>query len=68
MLAHVPAGGDAAAVIVGDAVRRSAISGSLEQIDADTADFSYRKLRKRERPFVMRLDPSRSGAGRTRRL
>ena len=26
--------------------------------DADTADFSYRKLRKRERPFVMRLDPA----------
>ena len=32
--------------------------GALERIDADTADFSYRKLRKRDRPFVMRLDPA----------
>ena len=27
-------------------------------MDADTAAFSYRKLRKRDRPFVMRLDPA----------
>jgi phosphatidylglycerophosphate synthase len=33
-------------------------AGSLEQIDADVGDFSYRKLRKRERPFVMPLDPA----------
>jgi phosphatidylglycerophosphate synthase len=31
---------------------------SLQRIDADTADFSYRKLRKRDRPFVLQLDPS----------
>ena len=56
VLAHVPAGADAApvlsAMLSGDRYQ-----GSLEQIDADTSAFSYRKLRKRERPFVMRLDP-----------
>jgi len=37
----------------------TAYGGSaLSPIDSDTADFSYRKLRKRERPFVMRLDPA----------
>ena len=58
VLAHVPAGGDAApalaAMVSGDRYE----AGTLEQIDADTADFSYRKLRKRDRPFVMRLDPA----------
>jgi phosphatidylglycerophosphate synthase len=58
VLAHVPAGGDAApalaAMLSGDRYE----AGTLEQIDADTADFSYRKLRKRDRPFVMRLDPA----------
>jgi len=57
VLAHVPAGGDAApllaAMMAGDCYE-----GSLEPIDADTTDFSYRKLRKRERPFVMPLDPA----------
>ena len=55
VLAHVPADGDSAAVLsamLGD----EAYQGSLERIDADSADFSYRKLRKRQRPFVMRLD------------
>ena len=31
-------------------------------------NFSYRKLRKRERPFVLPLDAGRSGTGRARRL
>jgi phosphatidylglycerophosphate synthase len=57
VLAHVPATGDAAPLLAsmlsGDRYR-----GSLEQVDADTSDFSYHKLRKRERPFVMRLDPT----------
>jgi phosphatidylglycerophosphate synthase len=35
--------------------------GGLSPIDADTADFSYSRLRKRERPFVMRLDPANVG-------
>ncbi len=57
VLAHVPADGDPAAVLSA-MLAGERYQGSLEQIDADTADFSYRKLRKRERPFVMRLDPT----------
>jgi phosphatidylglycerophosphate synthase len=57
ILAHVPAGGDPAAVLSA-MLSADRYQGSLEQIDADTADFSYRKLRKRDRPFVMRLDPA----------
>jgi len=45
VLAHVPAGEDP-----------SAIDG-YEQLDAETAELNYAELRKRERPFVMRLDP-----------
>jgi len=56
VLAHVPSGGDAAAALSA-MLAGERYQGSLTQIDADTADFSYRKLRKRERPFVMRLDP-----------
>lgn len=55
VLAHVPAGapaGVADALAKGD---RSALEG-LEPIPAETVELSYRKLRKRDRPFVMRLD------------
>lgn len=57
-IAHLPAGEDATAVL--DTMRAEAAyeSSSLEVIDADTADFSYSMLRKRDRPFVMRLDPA----------
>lgn len=57
VLAHVPACGDPAAVLSA-MLSGDRYQGSLEQTDADTADFSYRKLRKRDRPFVMRLDPA----------
>ncbi|MFL6779527.1 MAG: CDP-alcohol phosphatidyltransferase family protein [Sphingomicrobium sp.] len=57
VLAHVPADGDSAAVLSA-MLSDDAYQGSLERIDADSADFSYRKLRKRQRPFVMRLDPA----------
>jgi len=30
----------------------------LDRIDADSTDFNYDQLRKRDRPFVMRLDPA----------
>jgi phosphatidylglycerophosphate synthase len=60
VLGHVPAGGDADALL--DAMRNGgAGDGGLSPIDADTADFSYSRLRKRERPFVMRLDPANVG-------
>jgi phosphatidylglycerophosphate synthase len=57
VLAHVPADGDSAAVLSA-MLSDDAYQGSLERIDADSADFSYRKLRKRQRPFVLRLDPA----------
>jgi phosphatidylglycerophosphate synthase len=57
VLAHVPAQGDPAALLSA-MLSGDRYEGSLGRIDADTSDFSYRKLRKRERPFVLRLDPA----------
>jgi len=57
VLANVAAEQDANAVsqaILGE----GGSLGVLEQIDAETAELSYSELRKRERPFVMPLDPS----------
>ena len=58
VLAHVPADGDPATVLAAMLASGRYDGGMLEVVDADTADFSYRKLRKRDRPFVMRLDPA----------
>ncbi|MFL6768425.1 MAG: CDP-alcohol phosphatidyltransferase family protein [Sphingomicrobium sp.] len=58
VLAHVPADGDPKAVLAAMLSGGRYEGGALEQIDADSAAFSYRKLRKRDRPFVMRLDPA----------
>ena len=44
VMAHVPADEDASAI------------EDYEQLDAETAQLNYSELRKRERPFVMRLD------------
>ena len=58
VLAHVPAGQDASAI-------RAAMEGDadwtgdgLDRIDAETAEISYTELRKRDRPFVLPLDPA----------
>ncbi len=56
VLAHVPAGSDAAAA--SEALARGAALEGLEAIASETAELSYRKLRKRDRPFVMPLDPA----------
>jgi phosphatidylglycerophosphate synthase len=58
VLAHIPADGDVASLLTAMQEASRIEGGSLEPIDADTADFSYSSLRKRERPFVMRLDPA----------
>jgi phosphatidylglycerophosphate synthase len=58
VLAHVPADGDPAPVLAAMLSEGRYEGGALEKIDADTADFSYRKLRKRDRPFVLPLDPA----------
>jgi len=58
ILAHVFGGGDAEPVLA--AMRSGARyeGNSLSPIDAETVDLTYGVLRKRDRPFVMRLDPS----------
>jgi len=58
VLAHVPADGDPAPVLAAMLAGDRYEGGSLERIDADSAELSYSALRKRERPFVMRLDPA----------
>ena len=56
VMAHVPAEDDAAAVA------RALESGELvpgyEPLAAETAELSYSELRKRDRPFVLALDPA----------
>ena len=58
VLAHLPANGDPASVLSAMLSRERYQSETLELIDADTTDISYRMLRKRDRPFVMPLDTS----------
>ena len=57
VLAHVPAGSDAAAMATAMRSGKPWTAGGLERIDADTAELSYSELRKRDRPFVLPLDP-----------
>ena len=58
VLVHVPAGVDAGAAA--DAVARGEMVGlaGFEPVEAETVELSYRKLRKRDRPFVLPLDPA----------
>jgi phosphatidylglycerophosphate synthase len=58
VLAHIPASSDASTLLSAMQSGSKYEGGDLRTIDADTADFSYRSLRKRDRPFVMRLDPA----------
>jgi phosphatidylglycerophosphate synthase len=55
VIAHVPDGANAAPVIA--ALAGGGSVGGYEQLDAATAELNYAELRKRERPFVMPLDP-----------
>ena len=56
VMAHVPAGEDAGTIArmleAGEPVT------DYEALDAATAELSYDELRKRERPFVLALDPN----------
>jgi hypothetical protein len=56
VMAHVPAGEDVTAVFA--AMERDALITGYERLDAETAELSYAELRKRERPFVMPLNPA----------
>jgi phosphatidylglycerophosphate synthase len=55
VMAHVPAGSDAA--VAAKALEARQVVEGYELLDAETAELSYAELRKRERPFVLPLDP-----------
>jgi len=55
VLAHVPAGAETATVEA--AMLGNGRLEGFETIDADSEEVSYDELRKRQRPFVLRLDP-----------
>jgi phosphatidylglycerophosphate synthase len=55
VMAHVPADDSAAAAA--RALEAGQPLEGYEVVDAQTAELSYAELRKRERPFVMALDP-----------
>ncbi len=57
VLVHVPSDGNAGTVV--DAMRNGRWSGEgYEALDPEQAEISNHQLRKRERPFVMKLDPA----------
>jgi len=56
VIAHVPAGEDASTIA--STMAEGAPIEDYEWLDAETAELSYAELRKRERPFVMHLDPN----------
>ena len=58
ILAHVSAGGDTEKVSAAMASGSPWTGDGLERIDAESAEISYSELRKRDRPFVLPLDPS----------
>ena len=55
VMAHVPAGEDAAAVAA--AIEQGSRVEGYEVLAAETAELSNAELRKRDRPFVLPLDP-----------
>jgi phosphatidylglycerophosphate synthase len=56
VMAHVPAGEDAA--VIAEAIERGAAIEGYEVLAAETTQLSYAELRKRDRPFVLPLDPN----------
>jgi phosphatidylglycerophosphate synthase len=56
VMAHVPAGANAAAAAAG--LEDHQIVEGYELLAAETAELENKALRKRERPFVLPLDPS----------
>ena len=58
VLANLPAGQDASAMLKTMESASPWKSAGFELIDAETAELSYAELRKRDRPFVMSLDAS----------
>lgn len=56
VMAHVPEDEDAGPIA--DAIARGAPIADYDHLAAESAELSYAELRKRERPFVMPLDPA----------
>jgi phosphatidylglycerophosphate synthase len=56
VMAHVPAGEDAGPVVAG--LKQGAPISGYEALAAETTELNYAALRKRERPFVLPLDPA----------
>ena len=56
VMAHVPPGSNAA--VVADALEQGAAVEGYETLPAESTELSYAALRKRERPFVLPLDPN----------
>ena len=56
VMAHVPAGDDVEAAI--DALSAGSAIAGYEQLPAETTELSYAELRKRDRPFVLLIDPA----------
>ena len=56
VMAHVPAGENAASAAA--AVERGDPVEGYQLVPSETAELSYAELRKRERPFVLPLDPA----------
>ena len=56
VMAHVPADRDPAAAVM--ALERGSTLDGYEPLAAETAELSYAELRKRDRPFVLPLDPN----------
>jgi phosphatidylglycerophosphate synthase len=56
VMVHVPAGDDPAAAIT--ALKGGPLPEGYEALASETAQLSYGELRKRERPFVLALDPA----------
>ena len=58
VLAHVPAAQDSSGIRAAMESASPWSGDGLERIDAETAEISYAELRKRDRPFVLPLDPA----------
>jgi phosphatidylglycerophosphate synthase len=56
VMAHVPAGEDARAVVA--ALERGKPVKGYNELASETAELNYAELRKRDRPFVLPLDPN----------
>ena len=56
VIAHVPAGPGQAQALVEFAA--GTIPAGLERLDSETAQLNYAELRKRDRPYVLPLDPA----------